>query len=349
MRNLYLSNLPVSYRMDFYRFLSRELDCEICFQGGFPVNPGMTGRVEQGMTLDAEFPVRQWTLQSLPSMLTAFRPKLVFVPEFSAAAVLCLRLRKKFGYKVISTCDDSLDMIQGNDFGWKHRLARRIVPKCLDGIILHSPSVRDWYRKRFGKGLFMPIIADERRVRPDLERVLPLSEQLRPGPRPIVAFVGRLVGLKNVPVLLRAFEPLRDRAQLVVIGNGPERAALEAQASENALFTGMLAGDELLAWYNLIDILVLPSTQEAYGAVTAEALMAGARVIVSRKAGSSDLVREGDNGYVIAPSNESGLTDCLLRLLETLPANRSLYLRENLLPYRFETCIHDLLKEINSL
>ena len=230
MRNLFLSNQPVSYRMDFYQALARELDCEICFQ-----TPG-----------ERVIPSRTWTLRSLPSLLTEYRPSLVFVPEFSAAAVLCLRLRKRYGYKVVSICDDSLDLIRGNDFGWKHRLARRVVPRMADSLILHSPEVRDWYQNRFGKGLFMPIIADERRVRPELERVLPLSGRLRPGPEPIVAFAGRLIGLKNVPVLIRAFEPLKERARLVIIGDGPERAALEAQAPY-ARFTGWLSGDELLA------------------------------------------------------------------------------------------------------
>lgn len=319
MRNLYLSNQPVSYRMDFYRALSRELDCEICFQE--------TGAVD--------FPTRRWTLRSLSALLAAFRPSLVFVPEFSAAALLCLRLRKRYGYKVISTCDDSLDMIQGNDFGWKHRLARRFVPRRLDEIILHSPEVAEWYRGRFGKGLVMPILADERRVRPELERVLPLSEQLRPGPEPVIAFVGRLVGLKNVPALIQAFVPLRSRARLVIIGDGPERDALEAMAPD-AIFTGMLSGDELLAWYNLIDILVLPSTQEAYGAVTGEALMAGAKVVVSRKAGSSSLVKDGINGYTVDSQDFEAISDRISRLLAEVHSDRPIALRESLLPYKFE-------------
>ncbi|MBO6082986.1 MAG: glycosyltransferase family 4 protein [Bacteroidales bacterium] len=333
MRNLYLSNKPVSYRMDFYRELAQELNCEICFQE---------------MTMEAEFPVRRWTLHSLPSLLTAYRPSLVFVPEFSAAAILCLRLRKKYGYKVISTCDDSLDMIHGNDFGWKHRLARNFVPRRLDEIILHSPDVAGWYRDRFGKGLFMPIIADERRVRPELARVLPLSAQLRAGDKPVVAFVGRFVGLKNIPSLIRAFEPLKHRAQLVLIGDGLHRTALEAMAPE-ALFPGMLAGDDLLAWYNLIDIVVLPSTQEAYGAVTGEALMAGAKVVVSEKAGSADLVREGENGYRVPPMDLPALTDRIGRLLDEVPSGRPLTLRENRLPYRFETCIRELIDKLKIL
>lgn len=334
MRNLYLSNLPALYRMDFYRFLYREMECEICFQDERDGVP--------------DIPVRRWNLGSLPSLLAAFRPRLVIAPEFSAAAVLCVVLRKKYGCKIVTTCDDSLDMICGNDFGWKHRLARRFVPRWLDEIILHSPEVAAWYRSRFGKGVFMPIITDERRVRLELERVLPRSAQLRSGEKPVVAFVGRFVGLKNIPSLIRAFEPLKERAQLVLIGDGPERAALEAMAPE-ALFTGLLAGDDLLAWYNLMDILVLPSTQEAYGAVTGEALMAGAKVVVSLKAGSADLVREGENGFRVPPTDIPALTDRIGKLLDEVPSGRPLTLRRNWLPYRFETCIRELIEKLKVL
>ena len=334
MRNLYFSNIPAAYRGDLCWALSRELDCEICFQ-----DPGEAAK---------DIPVHRWGLGNVQSLIERYRPSLVFVPEFSLAALRAISLRKRFGFKVVSFCDDSLDMIRGNDFGWKHRLARNFVPRRLDEIILHSPEVAGWYQNHFGKGLFMPIISDERRVRPELERVLPLSQKTRPTGKPIVAFVGRLVGLKNIPTLFRAFEPLREQAQLVIIGDGPDRGALQSLAPD-ALFTGMLFGDELLAWYNLIDILVLPSNQEAYGAVTGEALMAGAKVVVSGRAGSKDLVREGENGFLFNPSDVSGLTDCIGRLLEEIPLNRPLSLRENLLPYRFETCIQALLKEINSL
>ena len=334
MRNLYLSNLPAPYRMDFYRFLYREMECEICFQD-----------VRDGVP---DIPVHRWNLGSLPNLLKAFRPELVIAPEFSAAAVLSVALRKRYGCKVVTTCDDSLDMIRGNDFGWKHRLARHFVPRQLDEIILHSLDVAGWYQERFGKGLFMPIIADERRVRPELARVLPLSAQLRAGDKPVVAFVGRFVGLKNIPSLIRAFEPLKHRAQLVLIGDGPHRTALEAMAPE-ALFPGMLAGDDLLAWYNLIDIAVLPSTQEAYGAVTGEALMAGAKVVVSEKAGSADLVRERENGYRVPPMDIPALTDRIGRLLDEVPSGRPLTLRENRLPYRFETCIRELIDKLKVL
>ena len=334
MRNLYFSNVPATYRADLCRVLYRTLDCEVCFQD--------PGEVDMGI------PLHRWTVKDLLPLLERYHPSLVFVPEFSPVALRALSFRKRFGYRVVSFCDDSMDMIRGCDFGWKHRLARHVVPCLVDEIVVHSPSVRVWYQERFGKGLLMPITADERRVRPELERVLPLSERLRPGPKPVVGFVGRLVGLKNVPALIRAFEPLQRRAQLVVIGDGPERDALESMAPF-ALFPGYLAGDELLAWYNLIDILVLPSTREAYGAVTGEALMAGAKVAVSRRAGSSSLAREGENGCVFDPMDAGGLPRCLEKLLDTVEAGRTLRLRENLLPYRFEACVEELLGRLAAL
>ena len=320
MSDMLFTNGPAPYRDDFYRSL-RNRDVKVCF--------GTAARELHGL-FEAEHPAR------------------VFVPEFSSLAIAALRDRKRFGFKVISICDDCLDMIAGHDFGWKHRLARRIVPRLVDEIVLHSPDVQAWYRKRFGKGLLMPVMADERRVRPELERVLPLSRQLRPTEQPVVAFVGRFVGLKNIPSLIRAFGPLKDRAQLVLVGDGPDRPALEAMAP-TAVFTGMLSGDDLRAWYNLIDILVLPSMQEAYGAVTGEALMAGAKVVVSRKAGSADLVREGENGYVVDPLDVPAMTESIGRLLDTVPRGRPLSLRENLLPYCFETCFEALINEINAL
>ena len=330
MSNLYISNGPAPYRTDLCLALS-ETGCKVF-------------HYENG-----DLPVRKWAgkalLKQVPSLLKREMPDWIIAPEYSPITLQLAMHRRKAGFRLLVLCDDSIGMIQGNDYSISHRVGRKIVPPLVDGIILSTPVAVDWYRARFGKGILMPIIADERRVRPELERVLPLSERLRPGEKPVVAFVGRLVGLKNIPTLIRAFEPLKDRAQLVIIGGGPLRDALEAMAPD-ALFTGQLSGDELLAWYNLIDILVLPSTQEAYGAVTGEALMAGAKVVVSRKAGSSSLVQEGVNGYVVDPDDLHAMTERIDTLLKQVPEGRPLSLRENLLPCSFEASITALMEAL---
>lgn len=349
MRNLYISTYPARYRVDLCNVLAERMSFDICHY--VPVE-GDEEVLQGALFTNRYLPVGRLLgktyVKGVGALLESARPSVVLVQEFSPVTLELLRLRKRFGYKVVSICDDSLDMIRGNDFGWMHRLARRIVPARLDDLMVSTPAVRDWYQDRFGKGLLMPIMADERRVRTALERVLPMSERLRKGPEPVVAFVGRLVGLKNVPALIRAFAPLKDRAKLVIIGDGPDRKPLEGMAPD-AVFTGMLSGDELLAWFNLIDILVLPSFQEAYGAVTGEALMAGAKVVVSRKAGSADLVQEGENGYLVDPSDVAALTDRIGRLLDKETSDRPLILRENLHPYRFADYADRLIEGLCSL
>lgn len=331
MNGLYISNVPALYREDLRNALKERLGLRILHYADNPMFRSFLGKTY---------------IRGLDRFLDETRPELVITSEFSPVTLQFLRRRSRYGYRLVSLCDDSLNMIRGNDFSLTHRLARPLVLRKEDDLILHSPDVRDWYRQHYGKGLWMPIIADERRIRPALERVLPMSESLRLSEKPVVAFVGRFVGLKNIPTLVKAFEPLRDRAQLVLIGDGPDREKL-ARMAPYAHFTGWLTGDDLLAWYNLIDILVLPSTREAYGAVTGEALMAGAKVIVSDRAGSTSLVREGENGYIVNPLDSDGLTHRMAALLETVNPGRRIVLRANLLPYRFEDCISSLIHSLS--
>lgn len=331
MNGLYISNVPALYREDLRNALKERLGLRILHYADDPMFRSFLGKTY---------------IRGLDRFLDETRPELVITSEFSPVTLQILRCRSRYGYRLVSLCDDSLDMIRGNDFSLTHRLARPLVLRKEDDLILHSPDVRDWYWQHYGKGLWMPIIADERRIRPALERVLPLSESLQPSEKPVVAFVGRFVGLKNIPTLIKAFEPLRDRAQLVLIGDGPDREKLVRMAPY-AHFTGWLTGDDLLAWYNLIDILVLPSTREAYGAVTGEALMAGAKVIISDRAGSTSLVREGENGYIVNPLVPGDLTRRMAALLETVSPGRPIQLRENLLPYRFEDCISSLIDSLS--
>lgn len=349
MSNLYISTYPASSRIDLCNALAG--------QHQYGIWHYVHADGEETILRDATF-TNHWLpvghlmgktyAKGLRRLLLQERPKVIMVQEFSLITIQLLLLRRRFGYKLVSICDDSMDMIRGNDFSWTHRLARRVIPRFLDDVILHSVAVRDWYRAHFGKGLMMPIIADERRIIPALEEALPLAKELSVDERPVVAFVGRLVGLKNIPTLLRAFAPWKDRGQLVIIGDGPERKALEAMAPY-ALFTGMLSGKDLFAWYNRMDVLVLPSTQEAYGAVTGEALMAGAQVIVSDRAGSLDLVREGINGFLVNPLDEDALSQRIGQCLNTVPSVRPDAVRPNLLPYRFSQCLQLLLEGINGL
>lgn len=277
---------------------------------------------------------------ALKRLVGRYRPEVVLTSEFSVTTLLMLILRRRWHFRLVSVCDDSLDMIRGNDFSLRHRMARRWVPRWLDNLLLPSDEAVQWYQTHFGKGVCMPIIADDRRLRETYLSALPMAESLADqyGVRgmPVVLFVGRLIPLKNVDLLIRAFAREHFPARLMIVGSGPSREEWEALARTldvPAVFTGSLSGMPLAAVYQLADILVLPSRQEAFGAVVNEALVAGASVIVSERAGARTLV-DPSNGRVVPPTLEA-IAAALRESLDGITPRSSYSMRPDRIPFTF--------------
>lgn len=128
--------------------------------------------------------------------------------------------------------------------------------------------------------------------------------------RPCVLFVGRLQARKNVDLLLGACAEIQD-VRLIIVGDGPERVALESLAEEiypRAEFVGARHGAELKAYFAEADLFVLPGTG---GLAVQEAMSHGLPVIVAQGDGTQDdLVREG-NGWQIPPDDFGALVDTM--------------------------------------
>jgi lipopolysaccharide/colanic/teichoic acid biosynthesis glycosyltransferase/glycosyltransferase involved in cell wall biosynthesis len=138
---------------------------------------------------------------------------------------------------------------------------------------------------------------------------------------PIVLFVGRLVPYKGVDVLLRAVKGLD--ALTVIVGDGPGRVSLTAQAVDDGLndrvrFLGDISDAELLAWYHACDMLVLPSVsrQEAFGMVQLEAMLCGHPVISTElHTGTSWVNQHEQTGLVVKAGDAGALRAAIERLL----------------------------------
>jgi len=119
-------------------------------------------------------------------------------------------------------------------------------------------------------------------------------ESFLAGGMPTVVYFGKLIEQKGVHVLLDAMRGVD--ARVVVVGFGPERAALESQAAASgvrALFTGPLEHRNLRHLLALADACVVPSVfPEAFGMVAAEASAAGCPPIVSRHSGLAEVAAE---------------------------------------------------------
>jgi len=125
---------------------------------------------------------------------------------------------------------------------------------------------------------------------------------------PQILFVGRLQARKRVDWLLRCCAELDMQPRLVIVGAGPERAALESLAKDvypSAEFVGAKHGDALEPYFAAADLFVLPGTG---GLAVQEAMAHGLPVIVAKGDGTQDdLVREGKNGWQIPPEDYAAL------------------------------------------
>lgn len=360
--NLFIRTSIAPYRVDFYNALHDRLDMQMCFYHRQPSDQHFD---RQWLESQCRFkPVYLKGVRlgsdsrkicfSLWKLLRKARPEVVIVPEFQLPLYQLRLIRFLQGehFRIISLCDDSLDMIERqNDFSRLHRWLRSWAPRLLDGIIVPHPGVRDWYRKRFGIGTWMPIMMDETRARERYEALLPRSreyvDRYRLQGRKVVLFVGRMVKLKRIDLLLEAFSGITRESVLIIVGDGPEMESLRQRAKEcrqEVVFMGRLEGDDLYAWYNIADVLALISSREAFGAVVNEALVGGVRVVVSDHAGASCLV-DCNNGEVVTGDRPEEVRDCLERQMDRSEPFRG-GLRADLMPVRFREMINELITEI---
>ena len=147
-------------------------------------------------------------------------------------------------------------------------------------------------------------------------------------PQKYFLYVGRLAAEKNVDALLQSWLRYREEGgawPLVLVGDGPEAAALKEAASASpygahVLFPGLKSSGELLPFYAFAGCFVLPSTREPWGLVVNEAMAAGLPVLVSTRCGCApNLVMEGFNGFTFDPANVATLTYLLHRVQSLAP------------------------------
>ncbi|HEX6980384.1 MAG TPA: glycosyltransferase [Alphaproteobacteria bacterium] len=144
---------------------------------------------------------------------------------------------------------------------------------------------------------------------------------------PIVLFVARLEPQKGCDYLIRAMAEVQKaypEAELVVIGEGCERAALEAHAREvlrRFRFLGIRSQDEIKAWLNRAMVFAVPSLRiesghgEAFGLVFAEAQAMGVPVVSFASGGVPEAVAHGRTGFLSPERDWRGLAESIARLL----------------------------------
>jgi len=146
------------------------------------------------------------------------------------------------------------------------------------------------------------------------------NESRTPGAH--LVLVGRLAAVKGVPVLLDALARVTDipGLRLTLVGDGPDRAALEARTrtlglSGRVTFAGYQTSSQAAATLRDADALVLPSFAEGLPVVLMEAMAAGLAVVTTQIAGIPELVQDCVTGRLVPPGNRTALAQALREVL----------------------------------
>jgi glycosyltransferase involved in cell wall biosynthesis len=124
---------------------------------------------------------------------------------------------------------------------------------------------------------------------------------------PTLAFAGRLTAQKSLDAGIEAAR--RAAVELVVAGDGPDRAALERLG--HARFVGPLQRQRVLELFRAADASLLSSSWENFPHTVVEALAVGTPVIATRTGGVAEVVRDGENGLVVEPGDLDALTGAI--------------------------------------
>lgn len=169
---------------------------------------------------------------------------------------------------------------------------------------------------------------------------------------PVVGIAGPLEVIKGGSFFLRACHRVIDSGteiRIVVVGSGPEEKNLRKLATSLELddyITFVDDGTSMTAYLTAIDIFCLPSLQQGFGVIMLEAMALGRPAIASGVGGVLSILKDGENGFVVPPSDSRILADRILQLLKDHKlANRIAIAGQNLVEDRFtkERMVQDIL------
>ncbi|MFM2481329.1 glycosyltransferase family 4 protein [Celerinatantimonas sp. YJH-8] len=227
--------------------------------------------------------------------------------------------------------------------GWLYKVPY-LVTRRIDNPIKNKKLLRWSYRQASAAVALSQVIADriEQATHHPNIHIIPSSPVSYPvdpqqvaqlkarfADQFIVIQAGNLLAHKGFDVTVKAAQVLAQQApaiQLVFLGDGPERAALEQQAHalKNVTFAGKQPREQMGNWFAAADLQVHPSYSEGLGSVILEGMQSGLTVIGSRAGGIVDIIQDRQNGLLIEPGNDQELATAILELYQNPPFRQQL-------------------------
>lgn len=205
-----------------------------------------------------------------------------------------------------------------------YRVLDRLMVRAAHRVLSNSPYGSKRIREAYGRRATVIEHGVDFAV-PSEGSVSALRARLGLEGRKVAVTVNHLHPRKRIDLFLRAVRHASEQVPDVtalVVGGGPEREALEALAGDlnmeqgrDVIFAGVVAEEELPAYYALGDVYVHTGREESFGLSVIEALKLGLPVVSVDEGGPCDTVQHGVSGYLV-PSAPTALGDAIAHLLQ---------------------------------
>jgi glycosyltransferase involved in cell wall biosynthesis len=221
-------------------------------------------------------------------------------------------------------------------FNFFRALGRWLIPgyrqtyRNADRVLAGSTYTRDWLQQTFGMEDNRIDLFHENGLEASFFAAKPRTIQADPLR---LLFVGRLVPYKAADMVIEAISQLppadRARVHLTIVGDGPQRQALEKLATECSLnaqvtFAGWVNQAQTRDYYQDADVFCFPSIREFGGAVVLEAMACGLPCIVADYGGIGEYVTT-ETGFKIEPRSRNFLVQGVTQAIQTLLHQPKLY------------------------
>jgi len=264
----------------------------------------------------------QWNALRMARLFRSLRPDIVHSRNWSCVdAIIGARLA---GVPIVIHSEHGREASDPEGRDRVRRLGRRVLSPMVDQFVTVSRDLARWLVEDVGlpRRKVLPICngVDTYRFCPGGRQVARATLGIGPE-RIVIGTVGRLDPVKDQAGLLRAFSRIADdpRALLLIAGEGPCRAELEATVSALGLDGRVrLLGerDDVPHVLAAMDVFVLCSIGEGISNTILEAMATGLPVVATRVGGNPELVVDGNTGFLVVPRSPAALAAPLRRYLE---------------------------------
>lgn len=262
-----------------------------------------------------------------------FRPDVIHTHENVVLSNLLLQVKwGKSRPVIISSCYSLPSYVtQYLHFGWLESRYEALAWKVAIGNLNQFEHVvfctRTHERDFLAHGLHPPttVISNGvniQRYNPEKEPGEEIETRYHLPPAPRILSVGRLMKDKKLDLLIHAMRHVCDQreAHLLVVGRGSERPRLKALIQQLNLepyihLLGYVPEQDLPGLYRTCDLFAIPSLVEVQSLPALQAAVTGLPIVAANSAALPELVRDGENGFLVHPLNAQELGDAILQIL----------------------------------